>query len=309
MQKGPGISGVITSKAKLRGELSDGLVRRTRETRIREREKSNLNRPHSHNQSNACGADRLQSQKMEVIGQLTTGIAHDLKNLLTVLSGNLEMLALDKARARPAHDQQILVDEAVRVTDLMAELATNLVAFARREQIDLELADVGELANATGRFLTRILGNGISLEIDAKPSLTAKVNPAQFHTALINLALNARDAMPQGGCVSVRIEGITAGKEQAPEMRLAPGRYVRISVTDSGGGMSQEALEHAFELFYTTKPAGTGLGLAVVREFAANVGGCARITSELGRGTTAELFIPLHEHEATIKSKTPSLAP
>lgn len=137
------------------------------------------------------------------------------------------MLALDKARARPAYDQRILVDEAVRVTDLMAELAANLVAFARREQIDLDLADIGELANATGRFLTRILGNGISLAIEAaKPSLTAKVNPAQFQTALINLALNARDAMPKGGCVSVRIEGITAGKEQAPEMRLAPGRYV-----------------------------------------------------------------------------------
>jgi signal transduction histidine kinase len=92
-------------------------------------------------------------------------------------------------------------------------------------------------------------------------------------------------------------------------MRVAPGRYVRILVADSGGGMSQESLEHAFDLFYTTKPAGTGLGLAVVREFAANVGGCARISSELGRGTTAELFIPLHEDEATIKSKSPLLAP
>jgi signal transduction histidine kinase len=245
---------------------------------------------------------------MEAIGQLTTGIAHDLKNLLTILSGNLEMLALDKARARPAHDQRVLVDEAVRVTDLMAELAANLLAFARREQLDLEPTDIGELANATGRFLARILGNGISLNIEAKPSLMAKVNSAQFQTALINLALNARDAMPKGGCVSVRIEDVVAGKEQAPEMRVAPGRYVRILVADSGGGMSQDSLEHAFELFYTTKPAGTGLGLAVVREFAANVGGCARISSELGRGTTAELFIPLHEDEAAIKNKSPSLA-
>ena len=115
--------------------------------------------------------------------------------------------------------------------------------------------------------------------------------------------------MPKGGCVNVQVEEIPVGNEKAHELQLAPGRYVRVSVTDNGAGMSKVDLEHAFELFYTTKPTGTGLGLTVVQEFATNVGGSARISSELGRGTTAELLIPLHDDPATVKSRIPSLAP
>jgi signal transduction histidine kinase len=247
---------------------------------------------------------------MEVVGQLTSGIVHDFKNLLTIISGNLEMLAHDRTKSRSPHEQQSLITEAVRVTDLLAELAGNLLAFARQEKIDCASTDIGELANTTGRLLTRVLGNGVCLKIQAEPGLRAHVNAAQFQTALINLALNARDAMSEGGCIAVRVAEALVDAEHAHELRVKPGRYATVSVIDSGGGMASEALGRAFELFYTTKPAGTGLGLAAVQEFAANIGGAARIQSKLGEGTRAELWIPLDESATSVKSKaSPSLAP
>jgi signal transduction histidine kinase len=251
---------------------------------------------------------RLQRQKMEAVGQLTCGIAHDFKNLLTIISGNLEMLALDKAQS--AREQRILVGEAWRVTDIMAQLATNLLAFARREQIDCAPTDIGDLASSTTRFLTRILGEGVGLQIEAGAGLKAKINPAQFQTALINLAINARDAMPDGGRINVLVEKALVDAEQAREMQVEPGPYVTISVADTGQGMTKEVLGRAFDAFYTTKPTGTGLGLAVVREFAVAAGGTVTIRSEPGMGTIVELWIPLDEGEAAAKGKNcPSLVP
>jgi signal transduction histidine kinase len=303
-------SDTTTSETKLRKKSPDELLQRSKKLRTGELEKSLLNSPPFPERPNELDAGRLQHQKMEVVGQLTSGIVHDFKNLLTIISGNLEMLAHDRAKTRSPHDQRTLVAEAVRVTDLMAELAGNLLAFARQEKIDGALTDIGELANTTGRLLTRILGNGICLQIKAEPGLLAHINAAQFQTALINLALNARDAMPEGGCVAVHVADALVDAEQAHEMRVKPGRYVTVSVSDSGRGMACESLGRAFELFYTTKPAGTGLGLLAVQEFAANVGGIARIQSKLGQGTCAELWIPLDESAAAVKSKTsPSLAP
>ncbi len=303
-------SDTTTSETKLRKKSPDDLLQRPKKLRTGELEKSLLNSPPFPEGSNEPDAGRLQHQKMEVVGQLTSGIVHDFKNLLTIISGNLEMLAHDRAKSRSPHDQRTLVAEATRVTDLMAELAGNLLAFARQEKIDCALTDIGELANTTGRLLTRILGNGICLQIKAEPGLLARINAAQFQTALINLALNARDAMPEGGSVAVRVAEALVDAEQAHEMRVKPGRYVTVSVSDNGRGMACESLGRAFELFYTTKPAGTGLGLLAVQEFAANVGGIARIQSKLGQGTCAELWIPLDESETAVKSKTsPSLAP
>jgi signal transduction histidine kinase len=217
------------------------------------------------------------------------------------------MLAHD--RAREPQERRILVAEATRVTDLMSQLAANLLVFARKEQLDRELTDVGELANSTVRFLKRIIGNGIGLQIQAGKCLNARINPAQFQTALINLVVNARDAMPDGGCICIEVGERPVDAEQAHELRLKAGRYIIISVADKGRGMPKESLDRAFELFYTTKPAGTGLGLATVDEFVANVGGSARIKSELNRGTTVELLIPLYEEAAEVRSNSPSLAP
>lgn len=311
MLKRTGSCDTMTSETKkLRNQSQDELLRRSRKSHAGQLEKPILSPPSSPNQSNESDVGRLQQQKMEVIGQLTSGIVHDFKNLLTIISGNLEMLAHERTKTRSLHEQRSLVTEAARVTDLMAELASNLLAFARQEKIDCALTDIGELANTTNRLLNRVLGSGIYLQIQAESGLRAKINPAQFQTALINLTLNARDAMPEGGCIAVRIAEAVIDSEQAHEMRVKSGRYITVSVTDTGRGMPNEALGRAFELFYTTKPTGTGLGLVAVQEFAANVGGAARIQSELGHGTTAELWIPLDEGEAAVKSKTsPSLAP
>jgi signal transduction histidine kinase len=299
-----------TSETKLRKKSQDDPSQNPRKLQANDSEKPVLNSPSFPHCSNKLDARRLQHQKMEVVGQLTSGIVHDFKNLLTIISGNLEMLAHERTKTRSPHEQRSLITEAVRVTDLLAELAGNLLSFARQEKIDCAPADVGELANTTARLLTRILGNGICLQIQAEPGLRAHINGAQFQTALINLVLNARDAMSEGGCVAVRVAEALVDTERAHEMRVKPGRYATVSVTDSGAGMAGEALGRAFELFYTTKPAGTGLGLAAVQEFAANVGGAARIQSKLGQGTCAELWIPLDEIATAVKSKTsPALAP
>ena len=230
---------------------------------------------------------------MEAVGQLASGIAHDFRNLLTIISGNLEMLALDRSKNR--REERVLVAEAWRVTDLMAELTTNLLAFARQGQIDCIPTDIGELATTTARFLSRILGERIGLKIQAVTGLNAKINAAQFQTVLINLAANARDAMPEGGRVAIQVDDAFVGAEEARKMRVTSGRYATVSVRDNGRGMRRETLGRAFELFYTTKPAGNGLGLVAVREFAANVGGTTRIRSKLGEGTSVELWIPVED--------------
>jgi signal transduction histidine kinase len=230
---------------------------------------------------------------MEAVGQLASGIAHDFRNLLTIISGNLEMLALDRSHNR--REERVLVAEAWRVTDLMAQLTTNLLAFARQGQIDCIPTDIGQLATTTARFLSRILGERIGLEIQAVTGLNAKINAAQFQTVLINLAANARDAMPEGGRVAIQVDEAFVGAEEARKMHVTSGRYATVSVTDNGPGMRKETLGHAFDLFFTTKPACNGLGLAAVREFAANVGGTTRIRSKLGNGTTVELWIPVED--------------
>ena len=235
-------------------------------------------------------AERLQNQKLETVGRLAAGIAHDFKNLLTIVSGNLEMLALHRQEPR---QQRKLIAEAWRTTDLMGQLTANLLAFVQHGNTDCAPTDVSLLTASTARLLTRLLGNGVSLEVKVDEGLIATINAAQFQTILINLVLNARDAMPEGGCVTVRAEGALVDVEPTREMRLKAGRYIAVSVSDTGMGMPTEALCHAFEPFYTTKPDGVGLGLASVQQFAANVGGAARIDSKLDRGTTVELLIPL----------------
>lgn len=250
-------------------------------------------------------AERLQNRKLEAVGLLAAGIAHDFKNLLTIISGNLEMLALDRHEPR---EQRKLIAEAWRTTDLMGQLTANLMAFVLQGKIDCASTNVSILTTSTARFLTRLLGNGITLETKADDNLVAAINPAQFQTVLINLVLNARDAMPQGGCVTIRLEEAVFDVEAAREMQLKAGSYIVVSISDTGIGMSAEALHRAFDPFYTTKPAGTGLGLASVQRFAANVGGTARINSKLNRGTTVELFIPrrIESAAATRESALPA---
>jgi len=246
-------------------------------------------------------AECLQNQKLETVGLLAAGIAHDFKNLLTIISGNLEMLALDRHEPR---EQRKLIADAWRATDLMGHLITNLLAYMRQGKIDHVPADISLLTTSTAHFLTRLLGNGINLEAKVEENLVATVNPEEFQTVLINLVLNARDAMPRGGSVTIRVEETFIDVEAAREMRLTAGRYIAVSTCDTGTGMSTEALQRVFDSFYTTKSAGTGLGLAAVRQFAAHVGGAIRINSKIDRGTIVELFIPRQPKDAAAISES-----
>ena len=233
-----------------------------------------------------------QSQKMEAIGQLTGGIAHDFNNLLTVISGNLEMVE------RRLEDGQLLelLREAQGATDDGAKLTGQLLAFGRRQALNAKLTNIGELVSTFSELLRRTLGETIELQtVVTGHSLTALVDTTQLQNALLNLALNARDAMPRGGRLRVEIARTHLDPDYVqmyPQIRL--GDYVLISVSDTGVGMTEEVKQRAFDPFFTTKGvgAGTGLGLSMVYGFARQSGGHVQLYSELDEGTTVRLFLP-----------------
>lgn len=239
-----------------------------------------------------------QAQKMEAVGQLTGGIAHDFNNLLTVISGNLEMIE------RRLEDSRLLalLREAQDAADDGAKLTGQLLAFGRRQALNAKLADIGQLVSNFAELLRRTLGETIELRtVITGASPSALVDTAQLQNALLNLALNARDAMPRGGRLSVEISRVHLDADYAqmyPQLRT--GDYVLVSVSDTGMGMSAEVKQRAFEPFFTTKGvgAGTGLGLSMVYGFAKQSGGHVQLYSEPGQGTTVRLFLPAVSHQA-----------
>ncbi len=232
------------------------------------------------------------AQRLDSLGQLTGGIAHDFNNLLTVISGNLQLLEAGISRPDEAHETMA---SARRAVERCTSLTRKLLGFARRRRliptaVQLEAA-LGEFADMLGHTL----GAGITLTVDCPQGMPAVyADPGELDTALLNLAINARDAMPAGGhlSVSVRERQLPAA---ASSLGLAAGRYVVIEVADSGTGMSREVMKHALEPFYTTKQAGkgSGLGLSMVYGFVRQSGGQLSIDSEPGRGTRVELMLPL----------------
>ncbi|WP_112606562.1 PAS domain S-box protein [Rhizobium sp. WW22] len=233
-----------------------------------------------------------QSQKMEAIGQLTGGLAHDFNNLLTVISGNLEMI---EARLQ---DTKLLslVSEAQAAAEDGAKLTAQLLAFGRRQPLNPKPMDVGRFVSGFSGLLRRTLGEAIELRTVITGSANeALVDGSQLQNALLNLAINARDAMPRGGLLSIEISRLRLDADYArmyPEVRT--GDYVLIAVTDNGAGMSSETKERAFEPFFTTKGmgAGTGLGLSMVYGFAKQSGGLVQLYSEIGQGTSVRIFLP-----------------
>ncbi|MBW9062325.1 PAS domain S-box protein [Rhizobium herbae] len=233
-----------------------------------------------------------QSQKMEAVGQLTGGIAHDFNNLLTVISGNLEMM-------EPLLNDETLrglLREAQAATDDGAKLTSQLLAFGRRQPLNPKPVDVAQHVSTFSELLRRTLGETIELRsvINGTPG-QAMVDASQLQNALLNLALNARDAMSRGGRLTVEISRTSLDRDYAqmyPEVRT--GTYVLISVTDTGCGMSSEVRRHAFEPFFTTKSvgSGTGLGLSMVYGFVRQSGGHVQLYSEPGQGTSVRLFLP-----------------
>ena len=236
-----------------------------------------------------------RSQKMEAIGQLTGGIAHDFNNLLTVIIGNLELLEMrldDKF-------QKDLLTEAHEAAELGAGLTERLLAFARRSVLTPEVVNLNTLVKTIKSMLARTLGENIDVETSLDVGLwDALIDPGQIESVILNLAVNARDAMPDGGKLLIETKNVSFDtKYVEAEIGLKPGEYVCLSVSDSGIGMTEEVKENAFEPFFTTKETGrgTGLGLSMVYGFSKQSGGHATIYSELGLGTTINIYVPRHE--------------
>ena len=232
-----------------------------------------------------------QAQKMELVGQLTGGIAHDFNNLLTVILGNLEML---DARLE-SESERVLLREAVEAAELGAQLTGRLLAFARRQPLDPQPVRLDRQLVELGAVLRRTLGETIEVRIAVPPGLAeALVDPGQLQTALLNLALNARDAMPEGGRLGIEAAAVELDGYETAHADVRAGHYVMVAVSDTGSGMSPEVQKHAFEPFFTTKApgAGTGLGLSIVYGFIKQSGGHAQIYSEPGHGTTVRLYLP-----------------
>jgi len=233
-----------------------------------------------------------QAQKMETIGQLTGGIAHDFNNLLTVITGNLELLEMrikDQA-------QLDLLKEALEAAELGADLTSRLLAFARKSVLKPEVVNLNILLNDIRPMLERTLGANINLQVSMTDELwNTIVDAGQIESIMLNLVVNARDAMPKGGQLLIETKNIEIDPEYAEsEFGLKAGDYVCLTVSDTGKGMTEEIRHQAFEPFFTTKQKGngTGLGLAMVHGFAKQSGGHVAIYSEPGLGTTVNLYIP-----------------
>jgi signal transduction histidine kinase/ActR/RegA family two-component response regulator len=242
-------------------------------------------------QRRAAEEQLRQAHKMEAIGQLTGGIAHDFNNLLTAVIGHLEM-----AQTRVSRDPSIaaLVQAALRAAGRGATLTRHLLAFARRQHLEPRPVDIRAAIDGVANILAQTIGPEIQLVIHSEcASYPAWADPNQLELAILNLALNARDAMPGGGALQIGAEDRGGASEDLPD-GLSPGDYVVVSVSDTGTGMSPEVRERAFDPFFTTKQAGcgSGLGLSIVYGFAAQSGGSVRIASSPGNGTRVDLWLP-----------------
>jgi PAS domain S-box-containing protein len=238
----------------------------------------------------------LQSQKMEAVGQLTGGIAHDFNNLLTGIVGSLDLLQtrLDQGRT---DNVARYIDAAMTSANRAAALTHRLLAFARRQPLVPKSVDANRLVVSLEDLLRRTIGESIDLEIVASNDLWGTLcDPNQLESALLNLAINARDAMPDGGRLAIATANVRFDSVTADTPALSPGDYVSISVTDTGVGMSAEVAARAFDPFFTTKPIGqgTGLGLSMIYGFARQSNGHVTIDSKLGRGTSVKLYLPRH---------------
>jgi PAS domain S-box-containing protein len=237
-----------------------------------------------------------QAQKMEAIGQLTGGVAHDFNNLLTVISGNLDVLHR-RLQAEGGDDHLRLVNTALRGATRAAVLTQRLLAFSRRQPLQPKSLSLNHLITAMSEMLRRTLGERIVIETVLAGGLWLTfVDANQLESALLNLAVNARDAMPDGGQLTIEAANIYFDEEYATKAEVPAGQYVGIFVSDTGTGMTPDVISKAFEPFFTTKEIGqgTGLGLSQVYGFMKQSGGHAKIYSEVGVGTTVKLYLPRH---------------
>ena len=241
-----------------------------------------------------------QSQKMEAIGQLTGGVAHDFNNLLTIIMGGLDAIERQAAGLPDSHQLRRIkrsADMALHGARRAATLTARLLAFSRRQPLAPKVLDINAVLAGIGDLLHRTLGEAVALETVSGAGLwRAMADPAELENALINLAVNARDAMPQGGRLTIETGNASLDERYVAGLTepVSPGQYVLVAVSDTGHGMDQGTLDKVFEPFFTTKEVGkgTGLGLSQVYGFVRQTGGHVRVYSELEEGTTVKLYLP-----------------
>ncbi len=237
-----------------------------------------------------------QAQKMEAVGQLTGGIAHDFNNLLTGISGSLEIIERRIAQGRTDGIDRFL-DGARTSAQRAAALTQRLLAFSRRQTLDPKPIDVNRLVFGMEELIRRTVGPAITVEVVGAGGLwPARVDAAQLESALLNLAINARDAMPEGGRLTIETANKWLDERWARSRDLPPGQYLSICVSDTGTGMAKDVADRIFDPFFTTKPIGqgTGLGLSMIHGFVRQSGGQVRVYTEPGQGTTMCLYLPRH---------------
>jgi signal transduction histidine kinase len=232
-----------------------------------------------------------EAQKMEAVGRLAGGVAHDFNNVLTVVSGHAELLREEVAGRQGQEDITVILDAVRRASDLTRQL----LAFSRLQELDLVILNPAEVVRETELLLGRVVGKFVRLESsidDAAPLVSA--DPVQLNQVLLNLAVNARDAMPEGGTLTLRVDEWSAEYELEDRPGVVPGRYCRIIVSDTGTGMDEATQARIFEPFFSTKPVGqgTGLGLATTYGIVKQSGGHIFVESRLGHGTTFEILLP-----------------
>ena len=249
-----------------------------------------------------------QSQKMEAVGQLTGGIAHDFNNLLGGIIGSLEMIQKRLAQGRPGEVERY-IEAAQGAGRRAAALTHRLLAFSRRQTLAPKPTDVNRLVSGMGELIRRTVGPAVEMEVvEAGGLWPTLVDPHQLENALLNLCINARDAMPDGGRLTIETANTVVDSREALARDLQPGPYIRLSVADTGTGMAADVIARAFDPFFTTKPLGhgTGLGLSMIYGFVRQSGGQVRIESEVGQGTTMSLYLPRH---AAAPDETAPVAP
>ncbi|MER2266163.1 hybrid sensor histidine kinase/response regulator [Methylobacterium oxalidis] len=251
-----------------------------------------------------------QSQKMEAVGQLTGGLAHDFNNLLAGISGSLELMQTRMSQGRMS-DLDRYMTVAQGAAKRAAALTHRLLAFSRRQTLDPKPTNVNRLVTGMEDLVRRTVGPAIHLEVVGLAGLwAALIDPGQLENALLNLCINARDAMPDGGRITIETANKWLDEAGARQHDMPPGQYLSVCVTDTGTGMPPDIIDKVFEPFFTTKPTGegTGLGLSMVYGFARQSGGQVRIYSEVGQGTTVCLYLPRHYGEADEDDVTRRLA-
>ncbi len=244
-----------------------------------------------------------QAQKMEAVGQLTGGIAHDFNNLLAGMMGNLELLQLRIGQGR-FDSVDRFVTAAQAAGQRAAALTQRLLAFSRRQTLDPKATDINHLVAGIVDLLRRSVGPAVAIEIAPTHDVsTSLIDSGQLENALLNLCINGRDAMPDGGLLTIETSNTRIDEESARRHDLAPGDYVVLAVTDTGTGMTPEVIARAFDPFYTTKPLGqgTGLGLSMIYGFARQSGGQVRVRSKVGVGSTISIYLPRYDGAACEK--------